>query len=161
MTLTLTVANGATLSCSTAQAAVAGVATFTGCSIDRVGTYTLTARSGALTSAVSGSFTVLAAPTHLAWNTPTTTVCGPSSGTSFALTYFNCALLGNGTFTAKVSLTDSSGTVITNVGAPVTVTLSPAHGSVTAVTVTIAHGQSASTAVTFTPAYPLLVTWTR
>jgi RHS repeat-associated protein len=47
ITLSITTPNGATLSCST-QAAVAGVATFSGCGIDTAGTYTLTATDGSL-----------------------------------------------------------------------------------------------------------------
>lgn len=35
-----------------------GVGTFSGCRIDRAGTYTLTASSGVLTSGVSGAFVV-------------------------------------------------------------------------------------------------------
>jgi RHS repeat-associated protein len=45
--LSLTTPNGATLSC-TSLAAVAGVASFTGCGIDTAGTYTLTATDGSL-----------------------------------------------------------------------------------------------------------------
>jgi hypothetical protein len=157
VTLSLTTANGAVLSCTAAQPAVAGVASFAGCAINNVGSYTLTAQSGSLTSAVSATFTIVAAPTHLAWNSPTTTVCGAASGTSFALVYFDCELLSAGTFTSKVSLTDSSGNVVTNLGPTLTVTLTTAHGTVTATTLTILHGQStSSTTSTFTPAYPLL-----
>jgi hypothetical protein len=35
-----------------------GIGTFSGCRIDRAGTYTLTVTSGALTAGVSGSFVV-------------------------------------------------------------------------------------------------------
>jgi hypothetical protein len=38
--------------------AVAGVATFAGCRIDKAGTYTLTATSGVLTAAVSNTVTI-------------------------------------------------------------------------------------------------------
>ncbi len=59
VTLALTTPGGATLGCSAnPKAAVAGVATFAGCQVDKVGTYTLTATDGALASATSSSFTV-------------------------------------------------------------------------------------------------------
>jgi hypothetical protein len=161
VTLTITVANGATLSCVAPQSAVAGVATFSGCAINTVGSYTLTATSGPLTGATSATFAVVAAPTHLAWSGPTTTVCGPSSGTPFALTYTGCTFLivSVGSFTAKAALTDANGLPVTNLGTAVTVTLTPGHGTVSPQTVTIAHGQSISaTTSTFNPQYPLFVT---
>jgi hypothetical protein len=50
---------GANLTCPTnPPAAVAGVATFAGCKIDKAGTYTLTATASGLTIAVSGSLTI-------------------------------------------------------------------------------------------------------
>jgi hypothetical protein len=51
--------SGSTLTCTAnPKAAVAGVATFAGCKIKTAGTYTLTATDGALTSALSNSFTI-------------------------------------------------------------------------------------------------------
>jgi hypothetical protein len=59
VTLTVTTSAGATLSCATnPKSAVAGVDTFTGCRIDKAGSYTLTASATGLTSAVSSSFTI-------------------------------------------------------------------------------------------------------
>jgi hypothetical protein len=59
VTLSITTPTGATLSCtSNPRAASAGVATFSGCRIDRAGTYTLTATASGLSSAVSASFSV-------------------------------------------------------------------------------------------------------
>jgi hypothetical protein len=60
VTLTITTPNGALLSCTNATPlqAVNGVATFTGCKIDRAGTYTLHAVDGSLTSATSLAFTI-------------------------------------------------------------------------------------------------------
>jgi trimeric autotransporter adhesin len=54
---------GASLSCTTNPlAAIAGTATFAGCSVNTAGTgYTLTATSGALAAAVSNPFTITAA----------------------------------------------------------------------------------------------------
>ena len=63
VTLTITTPAGATLSCTAnPKAAVAGVAAFAGCRVDKPGTYTLTATSGALTSDVSSAFTVTTGP---------------------------------------------------------------------------------------------------
>ncbi len=59
VTLSLTAAGGATLGCSAnPKAAVAGLATFAGCAIEKIGSYTLTAVSGALTNAVSTTVTI-------------------------------------------------------------------------------------------------------
>jgi hypothetical protein len=57
--LSLTTPAGATFACdASSEAAVAGVASFTGCAIDLAGTYTLTATDGTLASAVSETLTV-------------------------------------------------------------------------------------------------------
>ncbi len=59
MTLILTTPAGATLTCTAnPKAGVAGVAAFAGCKINTAGTYTLTATSGMITAATSGSFPV-------------------------------------------------------------------------------------------------------
>jgi hypothetical protein len=60
VTLTITTPNGALLSCTNATPlqTVYGVATFTGCKIDRAGAYTLHAVDGSLTSATSLAFTI-------------------------------------------------------------------------------------------------------
>ena len=61
VTLTLTTPDGATLNCATnPTVAVSGIASFTGCSIDKAGTYTLTATDGSLTSTTSSSITITA-----------------------------------------------------------------------------------------------------
>jgi hypothetical protein len=60
--LTLTVPGGAVLSGGEAVAAVGGVATFADLRVDLAGTYTLTATSGGLASAVSVEFEVTAGP---------------------------------------------------------------------------------------------------
>ena len=61
VTLTLTTPDGATLTCATnPTVAVSGIASFTGCTIDKAGTYTLTATDGSLTSTTSSSITITA-----------------------------------------------------------------------------------------------------
>lgn len=63
VTLSITTPAGAVLTCTTnPKSAVAGVATFVGCKVDKVGTYTLTAVSSGLTNAVSASFTITVGP---------------------------------------------------------------------------------------------------
>ncbi len=82
--VTLTIASGtsgAVLTCtSNPKAAVAGVATFAGCKIDKSGSYVLTGTSGALTSATSASFNVVAGPaTKLVYTAqPTSVIAGAS-----------------------------------------------------------------------------------
>jgi len=83
--LAITTPGGATLSCTNASSrrAVAGIATFAGCRIDKPGTYTLTATDGALTSAVSASTTVtIGAAAKLAF---TTQPSGATSSVAFGV----------------------------------------------------------------------------
>lgn len=61
ITVALTTPGGATLSGTLTVNASGGIATFTGLTVDTVGTYTLTATASGLTSAVSASFTISAA----------------------------------------------------------------------------------------------------
>jgi hypothetical protein len=162
VTLTITAPLGANLVCTTnPRPASAGVATFAGCKIDKVGTYTLTASDGALAGAVSTQFTVSAAPTSLAWVSNSTTVCTSGSGSQFARVYNGCSLIlgiSAGSFTSMVLLTDNAGTAVVNLGADITVTLAPVSGSVTPTTVVIAHGQSvSSTSFTFNPGYTAVI----
>ncbi|WP_133163752.1 S26 family signal peptidase [Cryobacterium zongtaii] len=83
VTLRLTAAGGATLYCTTnPRSAVSGVATFSGCRIDRAGSYTFTATSGTLTPAVSANYTVTPGPaTKLAFSVNPS---GASGGTAFS-----------------------------------------------------------------------------
>jgi len=54
---------GATLSCAqNPKAAVAGIASFTGCSVNKAGTYTITAHATSLIDATSPPFAITAAP---------------------------------------------------------------------------------------------------
>jgi len=146
--ITVNAIAGAGLTC-VAKAAVGGIATFTGCLAANVGTYTLTASASGLASAVSASFAVVAAPTNLAWSGPTAPLCLSSSGTSFALVYGLCGVLVS--FTAKVSLTNGGGSVLTNLGPAVTVDLVDVNGSLNTATLSIPHGATVSTAtVTYT-----------
>ena len=77
VTLSITTPAGATLTCTTnPKAALAGVATFAGCRIDKPGTYTLTAVSAGLSSAVSAGFTIAVGST-----TKLAVITNPSSST--------------------------------------------------------------------------------
>jgi hypothetical protein len=72
-------ASGAALTCTAnPKAAVAGIATFAGCKIDKAGTgYTLTATDGSLSSAVSGTFNISAGPvTQFAVGVPVSVTAG-------------------------------------------------------------------------------------
>jgi hypothetical protein len=63
VTLALQTAGGATLSCAAnPRSAVAGVATFSACAINKPGTYNLVATDGSLTSATSVAFTISVGP---------------------------------------------------------------------------------------------------
>jgi hypothetical protein len=80
VTVALTTAAGATLGGTQTVAAVNGVATFNNLTVDKVGTYTLTATDGTLTSAVSSAFNITAgAAAKLAFaQQPTNTAAGAS-----------------------------------------------------------------------------------
>jgi hypothetical protein len=165
VTLVITTPMGATLVCtSNPKPASAGIATFAGCAISKMGTYTLTASDGLLASAISAQFIVSAAPTKLAWSGDTTTVCTTRSGTQVALVFGGCSLIlgiSAGSFTAKVALTATNGTAMVNLGVAITVTLTPVSGTVGPTTLTIAHGQSVSSASsTFNPGYGVLGPYT-
>jgi hypothetical protein len=158
--LAITTPAGAGLACLKKEpAATAGVAYFSYCLINKAGTYTLTATDGALTPAISASFTVGPPPTTLAWTGNKTTLCTSQSGTQAKLTYYGCRRLGGGTgsFTSHVVLTDAAGTPVINRGADITVTFTSSNGSASLSSVTIAHGQSvSSSSVVFTPKYGLI-----
>lgn len=116
--VTLAIASGttgATLSCAgtgtggRTVAASSGVAAFSGCSIDKSGTYTLTSTDGSLTAATSGSFTVTVGPAvKLAFTTQPS-----SSSTSGAA------------FTAQpvVTVQDAGGNTVTGDTSSVTLAL--------------------------------------
>jgi hypothetical protein len=118
--LAITTPASATLTCTNnTRAAVAGVATFAGCKIDKAGTYTLTATDGTLTSAVSGSFTIsVGAAGKLAFATQP-----PSTGTA-----------GSSLSNFQVSVQDAGGNTVTT-----------GSGSTDTITLTIATGPSGGT----------------
>ncbi len=98
VTLALTTAKGATLSCAANPvASVAGFSAFSGCSINKPGTYTLTATSGSLIAAVSTAVVITA---------------GAASGLQFVVTPGTTR--ANTTFASapQVAVTDTSGNVV-------------------------------------------------
>jgi len=117
ITLSITTPAGATVTCtSNPLNAVAGVATFAGCKIDKIGTYTLTATSGALTTAASSNFTIsLGAAAKLAFTT------SPSNTPS------NTALNTQ----PVVTVQDAGGNTVTTSVAPVTLAITPPAGGAT------------------------------
>ena len=83
VSLALTTPGGATLAGTKIVNAVAGVATFSGLSIDKIGSYTLTASDGVLTTAVSTSISIAhGAAAKLAFTTqpPANIVSGAGFG---------------------------------------------------------------------------------
>ncbi|MGA8987266.1 hypothetical protein, partial [Aeromicrobium sp.] len=117
VTIALTTPNGATLACTTSnfRAASAGVATFAGCKIDKVGTYTLTATDGSLTSAVSNNITINpAAASRLAF---TSQPGGGATSTPFASQ-------------PTVTVQDASGNTVTSSSSSVTLALTTPNGAV-------------------------------
>jgi hypothetical protein len=144
-----------TLSGTVTLSAVAGVATFSGLSINKAGTgYTLTAASPGLTGATSSTITISPAPTKLTFTPSGSTGCSAQNGTLFALNYPGCG--GNGaTFHSSVNLTDTSGNpVVNNTGAAISVSVTASAGTLTGatggiLTVTIPVGSSTSGSVDF------------
>jgi trimeric autotransporter adhesin len=146
VTLTLTTSGGATLACTpNPKPAVAGVAAFSGCKVDKTGTYTLTATDGTLTTAVSNSFTITAgAPTQLRYVT-TITGTTPSCPTG-SLTVGN-----GGSLTSYVAILDTSGnlTVAPATVTTITLTRTPTSGGGNAPTpATLSVPANANPAVT-------------
>jgi hypothetical protein len=116
VSLSITNPAGATLTCTTNPVnAVAGVASFAGCKIDKIGTYTLTAVSSGLTSGVSGSVTItVGAATKLGFTT------SPSSTTR------------NTVFATQpvVAIQDAGGNTRTASSASVTLTITTPAGAI-------------------------------
>lgn len=115
VTLSITTPAGATLACtSNPVAAIAGKAQFTGCKIDKTGTYRLTATSPDLTGATSTSFNVSV---------------GPASRLVFATSPGDTAR--NTAFSTQPSVVvqDAGGNTVSTSGIPIT--LSIASGTLT------------------------------
>lgn len=123
ITLAITVpASGATLTCTNnTVSASSGIATFAGCAVDKIGTYTLTATSGALTG-TSASFTITTgAAAKLCFYGGTSgvgTACLPASLSGIAR---------SGTFTGQVHLVDAGGNDV-NATSAITVTVAVSGG---------------------------------
>jgi hypothetical protein len=116
VSLTITTPAGATLACAgNPTTAFLGVATFSGCKIDKIGTYTLTAAASGLTSAVSASFTI---------------ALGPATKLGFTVTPASTAV--NTSFAAqpKVAIQDAGGNTVTSSSASVLLAITaPAGGA--------------------------------
>jgi hypothetical protein len=114
VTLSITTPAGAVLTCaSNPKSAVAGVATFTGCNVDRTGTYTLTAASAGLTSAVSASFTISV---------------GPAVKLGFTVTPSKTAVNTSFASQPRVAIQDAGGNTRTASSASVNLTITPPAG---------------------------------
>ncbi len=104
---------GATLACP-GKNAVGGVATFTGCSLDKQGSYQLKAASGGLGSGISANFTI---------------TTGPAAKLAFTTSPGNTS--ANGVFAAQpvVNVHDAGGNLVTGSAASVTLTLTVPGGA--------------------------------
>ncbi|SOD73895.1 hypothetical protein SAMN05892883_3090 [Jatrophihabitans sp. GAS493] len=166
VTLALTTPAGATLTCTANPVnAAAGVASFTGCRVNKVGTYTLTATSAGLTNATSSTFTVIAGPVvGLAWTNygPSTTTCStltPAAGPSTSVSGVLCYKVSRDIFSATVSLVDAGGNIVANTtGDRIEITLNGnatvPRSSTSPRNVFIASGATASDEITVTVSLP-------
>lgn len=147
VSVALTAPGGAVLSGTSPQPAAAGVASFGNLSVNKVGTYTLTASGSGLTSDVSGSFTVSAASAaSLAFTTqpPTTLQAGA-------------------TFSPAVRVLDAFANPVQGLSVVLTVAGNPAVGFACTSTTSIASDATgtatfAGCTVTKTGAYTLTAT---
>ena len=178
VTLVLTTPAGATLGGTTTKAASAGVATFSGLSIDKVGTYTLTASDAALTTAVSSSITIShGAAAKLAFTSQPpasiasgagfgavvtvqdaagNTVAGNTSQVSVALTSANGATLnGSKTVAASNGVATFSGLSVAKAGSYSLTATDSALTSAISNTFAIAPGAAANIVFTTQPVNPL------
>jgi len=129
VTIVLTTAAGATLAGTTTKAASAGVATFSGLSIDKAGTYTLTATDGALTPAVSTSITIShGAAAKLAFTSPPPASIAAGAG-----------------FGAVVTVQDAAGNTVTGNSSQVSVALTSANGATLGGTKSVAASNGVAT----------------
>ncbi len=177
VTLTITTPAGATLTCTNASPlpAVAGVASFTGCHIDRAGSYTLHAADGALAPGTSASFAITAAgATHLAFTvqpsgtatngtffgtSPTVTVedaSGNAVGTANSIVLSVTGAPGGVTLSCTGSTTEATVAGVaafagcSMTGAAATYTLHATNGTFTADSTSIVLGVGAATDLVFT-----------
>jgi len=127
VTLTITSGtgtSGASVTCTAnAQAASSGVATFSGCSIDKPGTgYTLRATDGSLTAATSTAFDITVGPaSKVVLTTQPATGSSVTAGSPFPVVATEQDAGGNtitSDSTTAVSLTLASGTGLSCPGAP-------------------------------------------
>ncbi len=127
----------------------AGVATFTITLVDAQ-TATLTVTDGTRSATFSPIVVSAGSAAALAWTSPTSSVTPLPSPCLFSCSY--ASGFGNaGTWSAYVSLTDSQGNVINNVGSAVTVQVTltggPGKGTSTPATVTIPAAGAATSSV--------------
>jgi hypothetical protein len=117
VTLSITTPAGAVLTCTAnPKTATAGIAAFAGCAVNKAGTYTLTATSGTLTSAVSTSFTISVGP-----------------AAKLAFTTQPSGAIVNTAFTTQpvVTVQDAGGNTVTTSTAPITLAITEQQGNPT------------------------------
>ena len=118
VTLALTTPNGATLAGTKTVNAVAGVATFSGLSIDKTGSYTLTATDAGLTAAVSSSISIShGAAAKLAFTTQPPPSLASGAGFSVGVTVQDAAgntVTGNSSV-VSIALTTPAGATLSGI----------------------------------------------
>jgi hypothetical protein len=112
VSLAITGASGATLNCTNNPLnAASGIATFGGCAIDKVGTYTLTATDGNLASALSTGITInVGAAAKLAFTTSPTDSAASSNFTTQPVVTVQDAGSNTVVATTSITLSITSGT---------------------------------------------------
>ena len=132
-TVTLAAHSGAGTVSGCSESETAGVVAFSGCSINTVGTYTLTATDGALTTATSGSIVVSSGPaTQLAF---TREPAGATGGTAFSTQ-------------AVVTVQDAGGNTVTDETTVPTLTLTTGPGALSGCSPSTAAGVTTFTGCT-------------
>ena len=123
VTLTLTTPGGGSLACTpNPKAAVAGVATFAGCKVDKSGSYTLTATDGALATGASSSFTITAgAASQLRYVTS-------AAGTTASCPTGSLTVGNGGSLTTYVAILDAFGNLTTAPATATAITLTKVAG---------------------------------
>jgi len=111
VTLALLPFSAATLSCAggATRAAVLGQVAFNGCSIDKPGTYTLSATSSGLTSATSATFAVTCGVGQVSCgSTPSVFMSGPATSTPGTIVKVSANVFGTSSPSGRVDFTISS-----------------------------------------------------
>jgi len=148
---------GGTLGGNTSVAAVAGIATFSNLSVNKAGTYTLSATSGVLTGATSAAFTISNPVPTLASISPISSNLGQTLNVVFTGTNFvnGASTVSFGSDITVNTITVNSSTQITaNITIPANAIIGAHNGTVT----TAAPGGGTTSSQIFTVNNPATTT---